>query len=259
LGDRERVFFWVSFASVGCRIKSKQPYWLETHGHALGNRVAGWAGGALLLGGDRHLWGYPGPWSNPWVPKAQTRPLRAIAATDSVAYGLLSDGQIARFTGAWSPIEGSAAWGASELGITEDEHLLVIANGKLRVFDHGELRPLACDAINASAVAGTQGDDAFLLDQAGTLYLNADGRCDKVDAPSRLQRIAARSDRLLAVTVDGSVWRRRAGKWAHLPPPFKYRAGQAPAPMLAQDVGISAYSTWLVDTEGSVFLLSDES
>jgi len=249
----------ISFASAGCRIKSKEPYWLETHGHALGNRVAGWAFGALLLGGDRHLWGYPGTWSNPWLPKAQTRPLRAIAASNSVAYGLLSDGQIARFNGGWSPIEGSAAWGVSELGITADEHLLVIANGKLRVVDHGELRALACDAVNASVVAGTQGDDAFLLDQTGALYLNADGRCDKLDAPSRLQRIAAGPDRLLAVANDGSVWRRRAGKWTHLPLPLKYRAGQAPVPTLVQDVGLSAYSTWLVDTEGSVFLLSDES
>ena len=143
--------------------------------------------------------------------------------------------------------------------MTEDEHLLVIANGRLRVLDHGELRALACDAVNGSAVAGTQGDDAFLLDQAGALYLNADGRCDKVVAPARFQRIAARSDRLLAVAMDGSVWRRRGGEWTHLPQPFKYRSGQAPAPALAQDVGVSAYSTWLVDTEGSVFLLSDES
>jgi hypothetical protein len=259
LGDRERLFFLISFGSSGCRIRSKEPYWIETHGQALGNRVAGWAGGALLLGGDRHLWGYPGPWSNPWVPKAQTRPLRAIAAANSVAYGLLSDGQIARFSGGWAPLEGSAAWGTSELGMTEDEHLLVIANGKLRAVDHGDLRALGCDAVNGSAVAGTHGDDAFLLDQAGVLYLNADGRCEKVDAPARFQRLAARRDRLLAVAVDGSVWRRRAAKWTQLPRPFKYRAGQAPAPVLAQDVGVSAYSTWLVDTEGSVFLLSDES
>ena len=249
----------ILFGSASCRIRSKEPYWIETHGHALGNRVVGWAGGALLLGGDSHLWGYPGPWSNPWVPKSQTRPLRAIAGANSVAYGLLSDGQVARFTGGWSAIEGSAAWGASEIALTDDEHLLVIAAGKLRLFEHGELKPLACDALAGVALAGIHGNEAFLLDQAGALYLNADGRCDKISAPTRLQRIAARSDRLLAVAVDGSVWRRRAGAWRQLPAPFKFRAGQAPAPMRAQDVGVSAYSTWLVDTEGSVFLLSDES
>ena len=206
------------------------------------------------------MWGYPGPWSNPWIPRAQTHSLRAIAAANSVAYAVLSDGQLARFNGGgWAPVEGSAAWGISELGMTEDEHVLVIANGKLRLVDHGQLTPLACDAIAAGAVAGTRGDDAFILDQAGVLYLNADGRCDKVDAPARLRRIAARSDRLLAVTVDGAIWRRRATSWVLLPPPAKYRAGQRPVVMQAQDVGVSAYSTWLTDTEGSVFILSDES
>jgi hypothetical protein len=108
-------------------------------------------------------------------------------------------------------------------------------------------------------VTGTQGEDAFVLDQAGALFRNADGRCDKVSAPAPLQRIAARSDRLLAVAADGSVWRRRADKWTQLPLPFKYRPGQAAIATRVQDVGVSAYSTWLVDTEGSVFLLSDES
>ena len=258
-GDRGRLFFLIAFASAGCRIRSKDPYWIETHGRALGPRVAGWAEGALLLGGDQRLWGYPGPWSNPWVPKNQSKALRAIAASNHVAYALLSDGQVARLTGGWSPYENSASWGASEIGVTEDDHLFVIAGGKLRLFDHGELKVLGCDAVNAASAAGTHGEEAFLLDLNGALYLSREGRCDPIAAPVRLQRIAARPNRLMAVAIDGSVWRRRDGKWARLAAPFKYRAGKEPALATPQDVGVSSYSTWLADTEGSVFILSDES
>ena len=142
--------------------------------------------------------------------------------------------------------------------MTEDGHLLVIANNKLRAFEHDALKPLGCDAIDTVAVAGTRLEGAFVLDRAGTLFFNGDGRCDKITAPAPLSRIAANSERLLAVAVDGAVWRRRDNAWARLPPPFKYRIGQSPTVKQAQDVAVSAYSTWLVDTEGAVFLLSDE-
>jgi len=220
----------------------------------------------LLLGGDQHLWTYPGNWAQPWAPKEQTHNLRAITAANAVAYGLFSDGRVARLngswlpnaTGSWSPIEGSAAWGASELGMTQDGHLLVIANGKLRAFEHNTLRTLDCDAIDPVAVAGTVGEGAFVLDSAGALYFNGDGRCDKVPAPAPLRRIAATSARLLAVDTEGLVWRRRENVWSRLPAPVKYQIGQAPAVKQAQDVAVSPYSSWLADTEGAVFILSDE-
>lgn len=211
-----------------------------------------------MLGGDTHLWVYPGEWANPWLARAQTRPLRAVGAASNAAYALLNDGRVARYTGNWAPIEGSAAWGASEISVSEDEHLLVIANGKLSLFDKDGLRPLGCDEIGPVAVAATRGDGAFVLDKAGALFFNGNGRCDPVPAPVRLQRIAASPDRLLAVDVDGVVWRRRANAWTSLPAAFKYRAGQAPASKPAVDVAVSAYSTWLADSDGSIFLLSDE-
>ena len=255
------MFFLIALSSSGCRIRSRAPYWIETHGTALGSRVVGWSYGALLLGGDRHLWGYPGPWANPWVAKEQSRSLRAITAARANVYGLFADGQVARFNGgSWSPLPGSANWGASELGVSEDDHLLVISGGKLRAFAHDELRPLSCDAVpNLAAVAATHDDEAFVLDQAGALYYGGASSCDPVQAPVPLTRIAARGARLLALARDGSVWRRRDNVWQQLPPAFKVRAGQGPEPMTAQDVGVSAYSTWLVDTQGSVFILSDES
>ena len=212
----------------------------------------------LLLGGDTHLWAYPGVWSNPWLAKEQTHALRAVGAARNAAYGVLSDGRVARFTGGWAPIEGSAAWAASEIAVTDDEHLLVIAAGKLRAYDHGELKQLGCDAIDVVAVAATHGEGAFVLDGAGALFFNGDGHCNPISAPKRLKRIAATAERLLAVDVDGAVWRRRENAWTRLPAPFNCRAGQAPESKPVLDVAVSAFSTWLTDSDGSVFILSDE-
>jgi hypothetical protein len=254
------ILFFLSSGGVGCRFRSKAPYWIETHGHALGNRIAGWALGVLLLGGDGNLWGYPGPWDNPLVAKARTRPLRAITAAHTAVYALLSDGHVARFTGSsWSMLEGSNAWGTSELAVTEDDQLLVLSGGKLRSVAGRELKELSCDSHpDLVGLAAVRPDEAFVIDQAGALYFNGGGHCDAVPAPLRLRRIAANTSRLLAVAADGSVWRRRENVWVKLPIPFKNRPGLPPAAAQPEDVGLSAYSSWLVDTEGSVYVLSDE-
>jgi hypothetical protein len=248
---------WVAIA--GCRIRSNEPYWLEGHGNGVVSRCAGWSAGALCIGSNQQLWIYPGPYARSWAAQAQTRPLRSVAAGSDAAYALTSDGEVARFEhNRWRLYEESKLWSVSEVGATDDDVLLVIAAGKLRSFQQGELRPLSCDAITSVAVAGVHGDEAFVLDQAGALYLNADGRCQKIPAPVQLRRIAAKPGRLVALAEDGSVWRRRASTWVRLPVPFKYRTGQSPVPCQPQDIGTSLYSTWLVDTEGNVFLLSDE-
>lgn len=249
------------FVSVqGCRIRSKDPYWIETHGHALGSRIAGWALGVVMIGTDQHLWGYPGGWNNPWEAKEQSRALRAVTGAHTHVYGLLADGRAARFSGSrWIPIEGSQAWGASEVSITETEHLLVIAGGKLRATTRAELSPLSCDEHpDLVAVAALSADSAFVVDQSGRLFFNGDGRCDPIPAPANLRRIAATSNRLVAVAADRSLWRRRDNAWVKLPMPFKNRPGQAPAAAHPEDVAVSESSTWVVDTEGSVYLLSDE-
>ncbi|MEP7050942.1 MAG: hypothetical protein ABJB12_11330 [Pseudomonadota bacterium] len=250
----------LSFATAGCRVRSNEPYWIEAHGNGVVNHVAGWSAGALCIGSNQQLWSYPGPYARPWAEQAQTHPLRSIAAGSDVAYALTVEGEVARFEyNSWRLYEDSKPWSVSDIGATDDNGLLVITAGNLRAFAQGELRPLSCDAITSVAVAGVHGDEAFVLDPTGALYLNADGRCQNIPAPQRLRRIAARPGRLVALAEDGSVWRRRSSTWSKLPVPFKYRTGQAPAPCQPQDIGASLYSTWLVDTEGDLFLLSDES
>ena len=247
--------------SAGCRFHSKDPYWIETHGHAIGNRIAGWALGVLLLGYDSNLWGYPGSWNNPWEAKARTQPLRAIAAAHTAVYALLADGHVARFTGSsWQPIEGSPAWNTSEFSVTADDRLLLITGGKLRaVVRQVDLEQLSCDEHpNLVGVAATGPDEAFVIDQEGLLYFNGDGKCNPIAAPVKFRRIAANTNRLLGVAADGSVWRRRNGSWAKLPMPYKYRPGLPATVRQPYDVGLSEYSSWLVDIEGSVYVLSDE-
>jgi len=252
-------FFLIAFASAGCRIHSQAPYWIETHGEAVGLRIAGWSTGALLLGPNQQLWIYPGGWSNPWPPQAHTHDLRAVAAANTTGYAIATDGRVLRFSdNRWFPYEGSAAWNASEIAATEDDKLLVLSDGKLRLFEHGQLLELGCDGVNGSAVAAAGPGQAYVLDQQGALFLSADERCDGIAAPTPLRRIAGRSDRLLGVGVDGSVWRRRGSTWTRLAAPHKYRPGQVARETRVQDVGVSAYSTWIIDSEGSVFLLSDE-
>lgn len=247
------------FAVAGCRIRSNEPYWLEAHGNGVGYHVAGWTAGALVLGSNQQLWSYPGPYARSWAAQPQTHSLRSVAAGSDVAYGLTLDGEVGRLErNHWRLLEESKGWGVSEVGATDDDHLLVIVAGKLRAVDRGELQPPSCAAITSVAVAGVHGDQAFVLDQTGDLYLNADGRCENIPAPTKLRRIAAKPGRLVALAQDGSVWRRRASTWSRLPAPFKYRTGHAPAPCQPQDVGTSLYSTWLVDTDGDIFLLSDE-
>jgi hypothetical protein len=242
-----------------CRFLPNHPYWIEALGGGQGTRVGAWPGGALVIGTDQRLWGYPGAWSQPWQPQGPAQSLRAIAASQTAVYGILADGQVARFVGGtWTPYAGSASWGASELAATEDDRVLVVVGGHVRLVDGVELKEAGCPSVAAVAITAPHADDVYVLDAAGALYHGAAGRCDPVDAPPRLQRIAAASGRLLGVGVDGSVWRRRDGAWTPLSNPLKFRHGRRAFVTRARDVAVSAYSSWIMDDEGAIFVLSDE-
>jgi hypothetical protein len=235
------------------------PYWIEAHGEVPILRVGAWPGGALAIGTDRHLYGYPGAWSRPWLPQGTPQELRAIAASQTAVYGILADGQVARFAGGtWTPYAGSVSWGASEIGATEDDRLLVVVGGHVRSVDGVDLKEAPCSSVISVVVAGARGDEMFVLDGEGGLHHGEAGRCEPVQTPVRLQRIAAASGRLLGVGADGTVWRWRDRAWTTLPPVRKFRAGRAAFETRAREIAVSAYSTWIMDDEGAVFLLSDE-
>jgi hypothetical protein len=247
-------------AGAACRFQPNHPSWIEAQGQAQGVRVGAWSGGALTIGTDRRLWRYPGEWSRPWLPEGPQQELRALAGSPTSIYGVLADGQVARYQGGtWTPYAGSIGWGASAVSASEDDVLLVIVSGHVRRVDGLDLRDTVCPAIAAADVASVGLERAFVLDGEGALFDGGAGRCDRVDAPMRLVRIAANGRRLVGVGVDGTVWRRRDGAWAALPPIEKYRPARAAFEPRARDVAVSVNSTWLMDEEGAIFVLSDES
>jgi len=236
-----------------------EPYWIEGFGAGQALAIAAWPHGALAVGTNTVLYTYPGPWAQPWVQQPSPA-LKAIAASQSIVYGLQSDGQVARRIGSqWHPFAGSAAWNAQDIGVTEDDRVLVVAGGALRAVEGGQLKDTLCASITVASVAGVSGDEAFLLDQSGALHRVAGGRCERVETPVAMQRIAATTGRLLAVSVDGAIWRRRDGReWTRLPAPIKYRPGRRGFRTEARQVAVSANSSWVLDHEGSIFVLSDE-
>lgn len=244
---------------TSCKIRPPTPYWIETHGQAVGVRIAGWSNGVLLVDGNHQLWTYPGHWSQPWLTQGTTRGLRMVTASKAVAYGVTNEDKLFRFTGnQWLSYKGAEGESISEIAVTDDDRLLLLVDGKLKELRSQNLEGLDCDSISGVAVTGGAANEAYVVDQNGALYLDAMGRCSPVPAPARLRRIAGRPDRLLAVGADGSIWRRRANTWARLPAPTKYRAGHTARETRADDIALSAYTTWLLDDEGSVFVLSDE-
>lgn len=249
-----------ALAASGCRFSPNHPRWVETHGTAIAARLTAWPSGVLAIGKDGRLYGYPGGWSQPWVPQGPPQTLRTIAASEKAVYGLLPDGQVARFAGGtWTPYAGSATWGATEIGATEDDQLLVIVGGHVRAIEGVELRETGCSAKTSVSVASPRAGDVYVLEASGAIHhAQGGGACEPLQAPARMQRIAAAGGRLLGVDTDGKVWRRRNGAWEALPAVIKYRNGRAPYEVGARDVAGSAHSTWIMDEEGSVFLLSDE-
>lgn len=246
-------------ASASCRFLPNEPYWIEPHGTAQGVGVTAWPSGALAIGTDRHLYRYPGAWSRPWLPHGPTQNLRAIAASRVAVYAILDDGQVARFAdNTWTPLAGSASWGASGLAATEDDRLFVLVGGRARLVEGVDLKEGPCGSLVGTSISAVGSDDLYVLDAAGNLHQGRSGRCDRVDAPVPLQRVAATKDRLVAVGKDGSVWRRRDGAWKVLPEPRKFRPGRRPYTTRARDVAVSPHSTWIMDDEGHVFLLSAE-
>ncbi|HEX4403315.1 MAG TPA: hypothetical protein VH560_00700, partial [Polyangia bacterium] len=198
------VFVAALVTGAACRFQPNHPSWIEAQGQARGVRVGAWARGALTIGTDRHLWRYPGEWSRPWLPEGPPQELRALAGSPTAVYGVLADGQVARYQdGAWAPYAGSIGWGASDVSASEDGVVLVVVSGHVRRVDGLELRDTVCPALAAAGVASLGLERAFVLDGDGALYDGGPGRCDHVDAPVRLVRIAANGRRLVAVGADG--------------------------------------------------------
>jgi hypothetical protein len=246
-------------AVTGCRFMPSGGHWIEAHGHGQGSRLAAWPAGVTLIGTDARLHQYPTDWARPWRAQGPQE-VKALAASSSALYALTPAGEVARIVnGQWAPVAGSVTWGATNLGASPDDHLFVVVGGHLRRVDAGELRDAPCGNLAVSAVSPVGNDEVYVVDGTGGLYRGVGGSCAPVPTPGPVRDVASFGGRQVAVTSDGAVWRRRGdAAWRALPPVIKYRSARDPFEVPAVQVSLSAFSTWALDQEGSIFLLSDE-
>jgi hypothetical protein len=237
-----------------------RPYWEEAHGWVRAVRIGAGPTGVLVVGTDEGMHGYPGRHSRPWLPRGQPA-VRAIAASERATYGLLTNGQLARLSGeSWQPYAASEQWQITELVVSASDRVLVIAAGHLREFSHGALSNPECGDLTQLRAGAARKREVYVVAADGTLHRGAAGKCSPVDCPVRLQRVVAARGRVLGLANDGAVWRKRDGHhWEHLDSPVKYRPDRRPFQTTVQDLALSAHSSWALDSEGAVFLLSDES
>ncbi len=244
----------------GCRFMPQGAHWVETHGDGRVARIAGRPAGVIAIGQDRRLWAYPTDYARPW---RQEGPQEARELTSSLValYVLAPSGELSRVTdGHWASLAGSVAWGVTAIAASEDDHLFAVVGGRTRRVEGSELKEAPCGAVVAISIAAVGGDDIYVIDAEGGLFHGTTTTtCVHVTIPEPIRNIAVNAGRMVVVTKGGSVWRRRGeAQWQALPTLRKYRKEVFPEEGIATQVGLSAYSTWVLDQNGTVFLLSDE-
>jgi len=79
-----------------------------------------------------------------------------------------------------------------------------------------------------------------------------------MDAPAHVVSVAA-SPALLAVADSSGIASIRGGQgWMRLTEPRRYRVDVLPTRTRIQKLAISETTTWALDADGSVFLLSEQ-
>jgi len=248
-------------SATGCRFMPSGAHWIEGHGEGRLVHLAGSPAGVLGIGEDTHLWAYPVEWSRPWVQRDAAQELRTIASSPVALYAIVKSGEVVRVVdGRWTTFAGSIGWGATSLGASEDDRLFIVIGGRIRRVEGVDLKEAPCDGVSAAVVSGVRGDEIYVVDAAGALHHGTPTSCPIVPTPTPVRDVAARNGRLIVVATDGRVWRRRGDEaWRLLPAVNKYRPFRGPFEVKAAQVALTDYSTWLLDREGSVFVLSDES
>lgn len=246
-------------AALGCRFMPKGGHWIEAHGGGLVSQVTGRADGVIAVGKDNRLWAYPTDYARPWRQQGPQE-VRKVAASAVTVYVIASNGELFRISGGqWAPYAGSATWGATAIAASEDDHLFAVVRGKTRLVAVGGLDAIICDGIVATAIAASSARDIYIIDDKGRLHHSNATDCTPLSTPDAIRNVAAHGKKVAAVTTLGSAIRRQAdGTWHTLPIALKYRPRTDPEQVTAVEIALSAHSTWLMDSGGSVFLLSDE-
>jgi hypothetical protein len=242
-----------------CRFQAPGAYWIEAHGEGRAVRLAGYPAGVVAIGPDARLWAYPTDYARPWSHLGAAD-ARAIAASSAALYIISPSNQVTRVVGGNERVyAGSVGWGPSAIAAGDDDSLFVVVGGHTRRVHGDDLTDAPCGDIVATSIAAASGGEIYVLDAAGGLYRGTASGCARVPAPAPLRDVAAFPGRVVVVGQDGGVWRRRGEEpWRALPAAVKYRPGRAGVSAPAVQAALSATCTWLLDMEGAVFVLSDE-
>jgi hypothetical protein len=248
----------VAAVAMGCRFQAPGAYWIEAHGEGRAVRLAGHPAGVAAIGPDARLWMYPTDYARPWT-RFGTVEAKAVAASSAALYAISSNGEVLRLVGngRGHAYAGSAGWGPSAIAASEDDRVFLVVGGRTRRVEGDDLTDAPCGSVAATAIAASRGDELYVVDGSGVLYRGAASVCAPVATPTRLRDVAAFPGRVVIVGTDGTVWRRRGEQpWQALPAPRKYRPAAVSRP--AVQAALSVTSTWLLDQDGAVFVLSDE-
>jgi len=248
----------VSFGSVACRIRSGAPHWIETHGRAQVQRVAGGPMGLLAIGTNGLIYNYPEfgsvwhEWNGHLHPRVVTGSRQGIVYADQE--GRVGKGNHGHVSNpAWTLGSPVNALATDESG----EKLYAVSDGHVSRLDSAGPVPGPCTELRIVSIALSQ--DALWLSDGEHVYIGNDAACQPaVGAPSRVTRLAGLGSRLFAVDAAGDVFRKTQGNaWERLPRPLKFRPDQLPMLHPALDVTLTGTAAWLVDDENSVFVLSE--
>ncbi len=250
--------FVASSSVIACRIRSGAPHWIETHGHAQVQRVAGGPMGLLGIGTNGLVYNYPEfgsvwhEWNNRLRPRALAGSRQGLVYADQEGHvGKGNRGHV-----------GNAEWtlGSAVSALATDENgsaLYAVADGHVSRLEAAGQVPGPCAELHVLSIALAR--DALWLSDGQRVFIGSDAACQPAPgAPAHITRLAGLGQRLFAVDASGDVFRTTQGNvWERLPRPLKFRADQLPQFHPALDVAVTGTAAWVVDDESNVFVLSE--
>src|SRR5450755_460526 len=179
-----------SMSSVACRVRSNGPHWIETHGGAAVQQIAGGPLGLLAIGTNGLVYSYPefGSLWHEW--NGHLRP-RIIAGSRAGLHYVDEDGRVGQ-AGRWRG--GSAtrvqAPNVTALATDGDAHsIYAISDGHVMQLLGTGAAPGPCPQIRAVSIAVARG--ALWVSDVGGVYVGTDATCDPIaDSPPNVTRLA---------------------------------------------------------------------
>jgi hypothetical protein len=240
-----------------CRIRANGPHWIEVHGHAKLQRIAGGPMGLLAIGTNALLYSYPEfgsvwhEWNNRLRAQVVVGSRRGLVYAEEGRVGQGNHGRV-----------GAPEWtlGGAVTALATDEDgdaLYAVAAGHISRLLATGAAPGPCSDLHVVSIALAQGQ--LWVSDAQHIYSASDTGCAAISgAPAKVTRLAGLRQHLLALNEDGDVFRRGpSGNWEQLPRPTRFRPDQMPQLPPAQDIAVTGTAEWLLDDEQNVFVLSE--